>query len=54
MLFVIPRSVFDEPETIFAIPNAKMVEAGQEVLNERSEFRNLRHDIVPFHFRLFL
>lgn len=37
----ISRNVFDEPETIFAIPNAKMVEAGQEVLSERSELRNL-------------
>lgn len=37
----IPRNDFDEPETIFAIHNAKMVEAGQEVLSERSELRNL-------------
>lgn len=26
---------------ILAIPNAKINEVGQEVLNERSEFRNL-------------
>lgn len=41
MLFYYSSLIFHEPETIFAIHNAKMVEAGQEVLNERSEFRNL-------------
>ncbi len=29
---------------VFAITNAKTIEAGQEVLNERSEFRNLRSE----------
>jgi len=37
MLFPILRDIFDEPETIFAIPNAKTVEAGQEPLMSVSE-----------------
>jgi hypothetical protein len=30
--FLIVRYVFNESETIFAIPNAKIVETGEEVL----------------------